>query len=145
MARFVIAGSTFFLGVSLLIALALREGAIPTVSASHLESEEYDGGQVFLDGRVTEIQQKMNPARFKFLCKSGGSRAIQVETREVLSDTFDVGSDLRVKGSYDKGTRNFTATYVDTKCPSKYEGNESDGSTSSSPAYGAPASPPAAE
>ena len=134
MARFVIAGATFVLGVALLIGLALREGGIPTVSAAHLEAAEYEGEQVFMDGQVTEIQQKTNPARFKFLCKRGGSRPIQVETREVLSDTFDVGSDLRVKGSYDKGSRKFTATYVDTKCPSKYEEGEAGEQASFSPA-----------
>ena len=141
MARFVIAGSTFALGVALLVTFAIREGAIPTVAAAHLETDEYDGREVFLDGQVTEIQQDANPARFLFICKRGGNQALQVETREVLSDTFEVGSNLRVKGRYDRESKEFQASYIDTKCPSKYEERESGGPSTYPSAYDSPKIP----
>lgn len=138
MARFVIAGAAFVLGVALLIVFAVREGGIPTVSVAHLESDEYAGEEVFLDGEVTEIQQDANPARFLLLDKRGGDQPIQIETREVLSDTFEVGSNLRVKGSYDQESKEFHANYVDTKCPSKYEGTGSGASSTYSTSYDSP-------
>lgn len=123
MTRIVIAGATFFLGVGILIGMAVREEGIPTVSIGEVTSQEYGGEPVFLVVQVESIQQMANPARFRVLDKQGGTTSLRVETREVLSDTFAKGSDLRVKGTYDPGTEVFTATWVDTKCPSKYEGS----------------------
>ena len=109
-----------------------------TVAAADLESADYDGGEVFIDGEVTEIQQMKNPTRFLFICKRGGSQALQIETREVISDTFEVGSSVRLKGRYDRGAKAFTASHIDTKCPSKYEESQT-GSQTGSPS---PASSP---
>lgn len=122
MVRIAIAGGTFLLGVALLLLMAVREGGIPTVPVSHVTSGEYTGEVVFLDVVVQEIQELEKPARFLVLNKEGGATPLQVETRETLSDTFAQGSDLRVKGTYEPESKTFTATWVDTKCPSRYEG-----------------------
>jgi hypothetical protein len=126
MARIVIAGLAFFLGMGLLIGMAVKEEGIPTVPLDHVVSPAYQGEEVFLVVRVESIQQMINPARFRVLDKQGGLKSLQVETREVLADTFGKESDLRIRGTYDPGTEVFTATWVDTKCPSKYEGTRED-------------------
>ena len=122
MPRVLIAGIGFFLGAGILVVMAVRQEGIPTVSASQLNDPKYAGEEVFLDVKVTEILQAAKPSRFRVLGRTGGSEPVLVETDAVLSDTFGVGSDLRIKGVYDSKSRRFAASYVDTKCPSKYEG-----------------------
>lgn len=122
MPRVLIAGAAFVLGLGILMTMALREGGVETVDAPHVLSSEYRGQEVYVDVQVTDIEQKANPARFTVLGKTGGTQKIDVETRVTLSDTFEVGSDLRMKGTYDKEKKIFDASYIDTKCPSKYDG-----------------------
>ena len=126
MQRILIAGVTFFLGMAILVWMAVKEEGIPTVAVNHVTSQDYEGGDVFLVVVVGEVEQFASPARFSVLDKEGGTTPLRVETREVLSDTFGKGSDLRIKGTYDPETEVFTATWVDTKCPSKYEGTRED-------------------
>ena len=127
MTRIFIAGGAFFLGVAILIAMAVREGGVPTVSADHVTSDGYQGEEVFLVVQVSKIQRMANPARFSVLDKDGGTTPLEVETKAVLSDTFSEGSDLRIKGTFDPVSEVFTATWVDTKCPSKYDGTREGG------------------
>jgi hypothetical protein len=122
MPRILIAGATFVVGLGILMAMALREGGVETVDAAHLLSDDYRGDEVYIDAQVTDIVQKANPARFTVLGKAGGTQRVDVETEVTLSDTFEVGSDLRMKGKYDKEKKIFDANYIDTKCPSKYDG-----------------------
>lgn len=122
MPRVLIAGAAFLLGLGILMTMALREGGVETVEASFVLSDAYGGKEVYIDCQVTDIEQKANPARFTVLGKTGGTKEIDVETRVTLSDTFEVGSDLRMKGKYDREKKVFDASYIDTKCPSKYDG-----------------------
>ncbi|MCZ6691046.1 MAG: cytochrome c maturation protein CcmE [Planctomycetota bacterium] len=120
MPRVMIAGGVFFIGVAILIGMAVREEGTPTVVIGHITSGEYQGDAVFLVVQVQSVDRLGNPARFTVRDKRAGTRVLQVETREVLSDTFANGSDLRIKGTFDPLKDLFTATWVDTKCPSKY-------------------------
>ncbi len=142
MPRVMIAGGAFFIGAAILIGMAVREEGIPTVAIGYITAEAYQGEgveayqgeEVFLVVQVKSVERLGNPARFAVLDKKGGTRVLQVETRVVLSDTFANGSDLRIKGTFDPLKDLFTATWVDTKCPSKYDGTR-DGE---SPTYDSP-------
>ncbi len=47
--------------------------------------------------------------------------ALAVTYVGVMPDTLRVGRDVIMEGDYDSGTKKFTASQLQTQCPSKYE------------------------
>lgn len=56
--------------------------------------------------------------------KDDPSKSIRVNYRGSVPDTFKEGVEVILEGSFKDGPRQFEATTLLTKCPSKYEKNE---------------------
>lgn len=60
---------------------------------------------------------------FNVLDKDDPSKSIRVTYRGAVPDTFKAGVEVILEGSFKAGARQFEATTLLTKCPSKYEKN----------------------
>lgn len=79
-------------------------------------------GSVSENGIVRDAQSL--GVDFYVLDKDNPSDAIRVQFRGAVPDTFKPGVEVILEGSFVAGGKEFQATTLLTKCPSKYEKNE---------------------
>lgn len=84
--------------------------------------------QARLFGSVSEKDLVHDPSAmgvsFFVQDKDDPAQAIRVHYKGAVPDTFKVGVEVILEGSFAADTRIFEATSLLTKCPSKYEKNE---------------------
>lgn len=84
--------------------------------------------QARLFGSVSADNVVPDPAgmgvSFTALDKDDPSKAIRVHYRGAVPDTFKPGVEVIMEGAFDPQSREFEASTLLTKCPSKYEKNE---------------------
>jgi len=103
--------SVYFLNVSEALAMPaekLKQARMfGTVGAEGIERDPSALGVSF------NAQDKDDPAK-----------TIRVHYRGAVPDTFKAGVEVIVEGAFDASTREFRATTLLTKCPSKYQKND---------------------
>lgn len=102
-----------------------REGAYYR-QVSELDQGDYAGKNVKVGGRVLGDTLSHDASGFLFDIQdlSGEADTVKVEYDGQVPDTFGPGVDVVVLGTYSESAAGglITATQVQTKCPSKYEG-----------------------
>jgi cytochrome c-type biogenesis protein CcmE len=103
--------SVYFLNVSEALAMPAEKLSqarlFGTVAAEGIARDPSSMGVAF------NVQDKDDP-----------SKSIRVNYRGSVPDTFKEGVEVILEGSFKDGARQFEATTLLTKCPSKYEKNE---------------------
>jgi len=100
---------------------------------SELVSGEWDGKNVEVGGRVLDgtISRDDEGVTFTIQDLSGASDTVEVAYSGQMPNTFEAGVDVVVIGQYSAAEGRIAADELQTKCPSKYEGQ---GTTPTAPA-----------
>jgi cytochrome c-type biogenesis protein CcmE len=81
--------------------------------------------QARLFGNVAEADLTRDPqslgVHFRLLDKDVAGKAVMVDYKGAVPDTFKPGAEVIVEGGLDPSGQTFKATSLITKCPSKYE------------------------
>ncbi len=113
-----------------------REGAYYR-QVSELDQGDYVGKNVKVGGRVLADTLSHDESGFLFDIQdlTGQADTVKVEYDGQVPDTFGPGVDVVVLGTYSESAAGglITATQVQTKCPSKYEGAGTTPTASPSP------------
>jgi cytochrome c-type biogenesis protein CcmE len=114
--------AVFVVGVVYVVS---REGAYYR-QVSELTGGEYVGKNVKVGGRVLGDSLTRGDSGFVFDIQdlTGQADTVKVEYDGQVPDTFGPGADVVVLGTYSESAAGglITASQVQTKCPSKYEG-----------------------
>jgi cytochrome c-type biogenesis protein CcmE len=114
--------AVFVVGVVYVVS---REGAYYR-QVSELAGGEYVGKNVKVGGRVLGDSLTHGDSGFAFDIQdlTGEADTVKVEYDGQVPDTFGPGADVVVLGTYSESAAGglITASQVQTKCPSKYEG-----------------------
>lgn len=114
--------AVFVVGVVYVVS---REGAYYR-QVSELAGGGYEGKNVKVGGRVLGDTLLHGATGFAFVIQdlTGEADTVNVEYDGQVPDTFGAGVDVVVLGTYTESAAGglITATQVQTKCPSKYEG-----------------------
>jgi cytochrome c-type biogenesis protein CcmE len=114
--------AVFVVGVVYVVS---REGAYYR-QVSELAGGEYVGKNVKVGGRVLSDGLAHDDSGFVFDIQdlTGQADTVKVEYDGQVPDTFGPGADVVVLGTYSESAAGglITASQVQTKCPSKYEG-----------------------
>jgi cytochrome c-type biogenesis protein CcmE len=121
--------AVFVIGV---VFLVQRQGAYYR-QVSDLTTGQYDGKNVKVGGRVLDgtIQRDASGVFFTIEDLTGKSDTVKVLYSGQMPGTFDAGVDVVVIGKYASSGSLITAEQLQTKCPSKYEGQASPAAQSS--------------
>ncbi len=113
----------FVIGV---VVLVQRQGAYYR-QVSDLTTGTYDGKNVKVGGRVLDgtIERDDSGVRFTIEDLTGKTDTVDVTYAGQMPNTFDAGVDVVVIGEYASAGGVITADQLQTKCPSKYEGQAS--------------------
>jgi cytochrome c-type biogenesis protein CcmE len=113
----------FVIGV---VYLVQRQGAYYSQVAD-LATGQYDGKNVKVGGRVLEgtIERDESGVHFEISDLTGKPDTVAVTYDGQMPNTFDAGVDVVVMGKYASSGGLITAEQLQTKCPSKYEGQAS--------------------
>jgi cytochrome c-type biogenesis protein CcmE len=100
---------------------------------SELVAGDYDGKNVEVGGRVLDGTISRDDAGVHFTIQDlhGAADTVEVDYSGQMPNTFEAGVDVVVIGQYSAGEGLITADELQTKCPSKYEGQ---GTTPTAPA-----------
>lgn len=116
-------------GVGYLVFSGLSQGTVYFLNVSEalaMPSEKLAQARLF--GTVSEKNLAHDPSAlgvsFDVLDKDDASKAIRVNYRGAVPDTFKPGVEVILEGSFNPTSREFMASTMLTKCPSKYEKNE---------------------
>jgi cytochrome c-type biogenesis protein CcmE len=119
-------------GVIVAVGIAVVVYFVSTQSAyyrqvSELASGQYDGKNVKVGGRVLDgtIKRDATGVRFSIEDLTGEQNTVNVLYSGQMPNTFDAGVDVVVIGRYASSGSLITAEQLQTKCPSKYEGQAS--------------------
>ncbi len=119
-------------GVIVAVGIAVVVYFVSTQSAyyrqvSELTSGQYDGKNVKVGGRVLDgtIQRDAAGVHFTIEDLTGKTDTVKVLYSGQMPGTFDAGVDVVVIGEYASDGSLITADQLQTKCPSKYEGQAS--------------------
>jgi cytochrome c-type biogenesis protein CcmE len=119
-------------GVIVAVGIAVVVYFVSTQSAyyrqvSELTSGQYDGKNVKVGGRVLDgtIQRDAAGVHFTIEDLTGKTDTVKVLYSGQMPGTFDAGVDVVVIGEYASAGSLITADQLQTKCPSKYEGQAS--------------------
>ena len=115
--------AVFIVGV---VFLVQRQGAYYR-QVSDLLTGQYDGKNVKVGGRVLDgtIQRDAEGVRFAISDLTGDQATVNVLYSGQMPNTFEPGVDVVVIGQYASNGSLITAEQLQTKCPSKYEGQAS--------------------
>lgn len=115
--------AVFVIGV---VYLVQKQGAYYR-QVSELTTGQYDGQNVKVGGRVVDgtIDRDAEGVHFMIQDLTGKSDAVKVSYSGQMPNTFDAGVDVVVIGKYASSGTVITADQLQTKCPSKYEGQAS--------------------
>jgi cytochrome c-type biogenesis protein CcmE len=121
--------AVFVIGV---VFLVQRQGAYYR-QVSDLTTGQYDGKNVKVGGRVLDgtIERDASGVLFTIEDLTGKSDTVKVLYSGQMPGTFDAGVDVVVIGKYASNGALITADQLQTKCPSKYEGQASPAAQSS--------------
>jgi cytochrome c-type biogenesis protein CcmE len=110
----------FVIGV---VYLVQRQGAYYR-QVSDLTTEQYDGKNVKVGGRVLDgtIERDATGLRFTIQDLTGRDETVRVTYGGQMPGTFEAGVDVVVVGTYAAADGTIAADELQTKCPSKYEG-----------------------
>jgi len=94
---------------------------------SELAAGQYDGKNVKVGGRVLDgtIKRDATGVHFTIEDLTGKTDTVEVLYSGQMPNTFDAGVDVVVIGEYASNGSLITADELQTKCPSKYEGQAS--------------------
>jgi cytochrome c-type biogenesis protein CcmE len=94
---------------------------------SDLATGQYDGKNVKVGGRVLAgtIQRDAEGVHFAISDLTGEQATVNVLYSGQMPGTFEAGVDVVVIGKYASNGSLITADQLQTKCPSKYEGQAS--------------------
>lgn len=116
-------------GVGYLVFSGLSQNSVYFLNVSEalaMPAEKLSQARLF--GTVAAEGIVRDPASmgvaFNVQDKDDPSKSIRVNYRGSVPDTFKEGVEVILEGSFKEGTRQFEATTLLTKCPSKYEKNE---------------------
>jgi len=115
--------AVFVIGV---VFLVQRQGAYYR-QVAELTTGQYDGKNVKVGGRVLDgtIQRDAAGVHFTIEDLTGKTATVKVIYSGQMPNTFDAGVDVVVIGEYASDGSLITADQLQTKCPSKYEGQAS--------------------
>lgn len=115
--------AVFVIGV---VFLVQRQGAYYR-QVAELTTGQYDGKNVKVGGRVLDgtIQRDAAGVHFTIEDLTGKTDTVKVLYSGQMPGTFDAGVDVVVIGEYASAGSLITADQLQTKCPSKYEGQAS--------------------
>jgi cytochrome c-type biogenesis protein CcmE len=115
--------AVFIIGV---VFLVQRQGAYYR-QVSDLTTGQYDGKNVKVGGRVLDgtIERDASGVLFTISDLTGKTDTVKVLYSGQMPNTFDAGVDVVVIGKYASNGSLITADQLQTKCPSKYEGQAS--------------------
>jgi len=115
--------AVFIVGVVFLIE---RQGAYYR-QVSDLSGGQYDGKNVKVGGRVLAgtIRRDDAGVHFEISDLTGKPDTVMVTYDGQMPNTFDAGVDVVVVGTYASAGGVITAAELQTKCPSKYQGQAS--------------------
>ena len=108
-------------GLAVLIAMGVAQGGIPELQVNELQSGEFDDRIVKVHAMLDSVESETRPLKFTISDKADPNKKVAVVYDATKPDTFTVGYELAVQGTYDAATGTFDAEHVFTKCPSKYE------------------------
>jgi len=116
-------------GVGYLLFSGLSQNSVYFLNVSEalaMPAEKLTQARLF--GSVSEKDLERDPSSmgvsFFVQDKDDPAQAIRVHYKGAVPDTFKVGVEVILEGSFEAQTRVFEATSLLTKCPSKYEKNE---------------------
>jgi cytochrome c-type biogenesis protein CcmE len=131
-------------GLAGLIAMGVAQGGIPELQVSELKSGEFADRIVKVHAMLASVESETRPLKFTISDKEDPALLIPVVYDATKPDTFTVGYELAVEGTWDETAGTFDAEHVYTKCPSKYEAEskemKADGQAAEVP-YRAPTKP----
>jgi len=115
--------AVFIVGV---VFLVQRQGAYYRQVAD-LATGQFDGKNVKVGGRVLDgtIQRDAGGVHFAIQDLTGQKATVNVLYSGQMPNTFEAGVDVVVIGEYASNGSLITAEQLQTKCPSKYEGQAS--------------------
>ncbi len=122
----------FLGGLGYLIYSGISQDSVYFLNVSEaLAMEESELGQARLFGKVApqNIQPKAGGlgVAFDLSDQKEGVQTIRVNYSGAVPDTFKEGAEVIVEGAFVNGNREFKATSLITKCPSKYEKDNREG------------------
>ena len=113
-------------GVGYLLFSGLSQNSVYFLNVSEalaMPAEKLTQARLF--GSVSEKDLAHDPSSmgvsFFVLDKDDPAQAIRVHYKGAVPDTFKVGVEVILEGSFEPRTRVFEATSLLTKCPSEYE------------------------
>jgi cytochrome c-type biogenesis protein CcmE len=114
------------LAVGYLISSSFTESMVYYYTVEEFQSQLSDLGDrgIRISGIATAIETRAATCRFDML---GGHQNLTVVYQGLLPDTFQEGAEVVVEGRWDPAARQFEATTLLAKCPSKYEKADSEG------------------
>lgn len=117
------------LGVGYLVFSGLSQNSVYFLNVSEalaMPAEKLTQARLF--GSVSDADLVYDPSHmgvtFNVLDKDDPHQAIRVEYHGSVPDTFKPGVEVILEGRFANGARDFKATTLLTKCPSKYQKNE---------------------
>ena len=133
-ARFVVAGFLMLAAIGVLVGFGLRSTGMRHFTPDQLiaHNQPVHGG-VQVDGFVVAGSTvQMDDLKFAFQVADKDEQAkVQVIYTGIKPDSFKEGEGVVIEGTYDYQNRRIHATKLMTKCPSKYEAKETEGTTRS--------------
>ena len=124
--KFIIGGTLIIIAIVFLIILGLKSGATYYYEVNELlaQGSSLDGKTVRVGGEVApDVEHEVGKLRFKIIDIVSQDTTLPVAYQGSVPDTFKVGRHVTVEGRYTPGGV-FEATSIITKCPSKYQPEE---------------------
>ena len=124
--RLFLVASIFLVAVGVLVGVGVVASSIPVLKLGELRGAgaRYEGRAVQLDrGKVVSID-RLFPLRFRVAEEGDSTAPLVVVSKLSPPENFKVGTDVMIQGTYDLDSREFSASTIMTKCPSRYEATE---------------------
>ncbi|MEE8349720.1 MAG: cytochrome c maturation protein CcmE [Acidobacteriota bacterium] len=114
------------LAVGYLISTSFNQSMVYYYTVEEFQSQLSDLGTrgIRISGIATAIETRAEISNFDMV---GGHQNLAVVYQGLVPDTFKEGSEVVVEGRWDSVDRQFEATILLAKCPSKYEEVEPEG------------------
>jgi cytochrome c-type biogenesis protein CcmE len=124
--RYIIGGALIIIAFVFLIVLGFRNGCVYYYEVNELLDQgiSIDGKTIRVGGEVApDIKREVGKLSFRIIDVANQDTTLPVVYHGSIPDTFKVGRHVIVEGIYTT-ERVFEATSIITKCPSKYQPEE---------------------
>ena len=123
--RLVVIATIFLAAVGVLVGVGLSESAVAVVDFDQLvlEPDQFRGEEVMVEAKILEIAS-MSPLAFTVATEGFDDHAVQVTSEVAPPENFRRDGGVMLRGVYDASKREFHATRITTKCPSRYDTEE---------------------